>query len=89
MTDGTHADEQSRVAADCPNERIVMPDAIKFSLPSVFKGDVPFLTFCVESNVVGKLWGTGGVLSFEGDVEESAKIFFDKVIELNKERLEA
>lgn len=53
---------------------------------SIFDGDVPFLTFFTpESTVAGKLWGRGGVLSFEGNAEESAKIFFEHVIQLNRE----
>lgn len=61
-------------------------------VPSVFDGDVPFLTFNVEdgnggSRVVGKLWGRGGVLSFEGDADESAMVFFRELIERNREFL--
>lgn len=41
------------------------------SVPSVYDGDTPFITFAIpkkgESVVIGKLWGTKGVLSFEGD----------------------
>ena len=51
--------------------------------PSVYDGEVPFLTFDVDGKVVGKLWGVGGVLSFEGDADESARIFFESVIEMN------
>lgn len=51
--------------------------------PSVFRGDVPFLSFHVGEKVIGKLWGTGGRLSFEGDADESAKVFFDNVVKLN------
>lgn len=55
------------------------------NIPSVFKGETPFMTFSVtdENNityVVGELWGKGGKLSFEGHVEESAKIFINSVI---------
>lgn len=58
---------------------------IKLTNPShVFKGETPVVTFCVNRDganvVVGKLWGTGGILSFEGDVQESAQVFFDEVI---------
>ena len=60
-------------------------------IPSVFDGDVPFMTFHTQvdgKNVeCGKLWGKGGVLSFEGDVDESARVFFDNVIERNREFL--
>lgn len=60
--------------------------------PSVYKGEVPFLTFTVENenatpplftveeSVVGKLWGKGGKLSFTGNAEESAKVFLDVII---------
>ena len=71
-------------------DSVVMPeDEIIIFNPqlSVFKGEVAFLTLTVDNPdggnpiEVGKLWGTGGKLSFEGDVEESARIFFDAVIE--------
>ena len=61
---------------------------VEFKQPSAFNGEVALLTFSVEGKVVGKLWGTEGVLSFDGDCEESAKVFFDQVIELNRKRLE-
>lgn len=59
-----------------------------FKLPSVFKGEVAFLTFSVEGKEIGKLWAKGGKLSFEGDCEKSAKIFFDEVIQKNRHLLE-
>jgi hypothetical protein len=54
-------------------------------MPSVFDGEIPFMTFYVDAVECGRLWGKGGVLSFEGDAEESAKVFFDQVIERNRE----
>ncbi len=61
--------------------------------PSVFKGEVPLVEFHIQNekgeNIpAGKLWGIGGVLSFEGDCEESAKVFFDQIIQLNRSFLE-
>lgn len=58
-----------------------------FKQPSALKGEVPLLTLVAENATVGKLWATGGVLSFEGNAEESAKVFFDHVIKLNSEHL--
>lgn len=65
---------------------------LRLTPPNIFKGEVPFLTFVVsdeknEQINVGNLWATDGKLSFEGEVEESAKIFFDHVIKLSKESL--
>lgn len=70
-------------------QRGVMPEAISLSTSSILKGEIPFITFSIEGQDVGKLWGKDGVLSFEGDCEESAKIFFEQVIELNRAYLEA
>jgi hypothetical protein len=68
-----------------PLEHVVMSESIiAFEAPSVFKGEVAFLTFDIEGKKIGELWGTGGKLSFTGDVEASAKVFFDKVVELNR-----
>jgi len=87
---------QPENGADCGRlDAIVMPDLITFKNHSVFKGEIPFLTFAVDGIdggppvEVGKLWGTGGKLSFEGDLEKSAEIFFEQVIELNRAKLEA
>lgn len=41
MTDGTHEDEQNRVAADCPNELIVS---------NLHDGDVPAGESCFASD---------------------------------------
>ena len=72
-----------------PLEHVVMCEgAFSFKQPSVFKGEVAFLTFDVEGKKVGQLWGTGGKLSFTGDVDASAKIFFEQVIELNRVHLD-
>ncbi len=61
---------------------------ITIQSPSVFKGEIPFLTFTIDDGtVVGKLWGTGGKLSFEGDCEKSAEIFFEQVIIICKHLL--
>ena len=58
-------------------------------IPSVFDGDIPFMTFYINetgpSVECGRLWGKGGVLSFEGNAEESAKVFFEQVIQRNHE----
>ncbi len=59
------------------------------SMPSVFKGEAPFITFYDEDKVIGKIWGIDGVLSFEGDCDESAKLFFEQVIQLNRKYLES
>lgn len=77
-----------------PIKPVVMcSDITALKLPSIFKGDIAFLTFIVTDDggnpkEVGKLWGTGGVLSFDGDADASAKVFFDNVIELNRARLD-
>lgn len=36
---------------------------------------------------IGRLWEKEGRLAFEGDVEESAQVFFDKIIRLYSEAL--
>ena len=60
----------------------------QMKIPSVFDGDIPFISFRTENGVtVGKLMGKGGILSFEGNCDESAKLFFDGVIKLNQELL--
>lgn len=59
-----------------------------FKQPSVFNGEVAIVTFHVKDKKVGELWGTGGKLSFTGDADASAKVFFDNVIELNRVRLQ-
>jgi len=58
-----------------------------FKVPSVFKGEVALLTFSSEGKKIGELWGTGGKLSFTGDAEASAKIFFDEVIRLHQDSI--
>jgi hypothetical protein len=64
-----------------------------WKVPSVYKGDIPFLTFHSDNpdgdRDLGKLWATGGKLSFEGDIEQSAKVFFDQVIAHNRAVMEA
>lgn len=60
---------------------------ITLDQPSIFKGEIPFLTFTVGGKKIGKLWATGGVLSFEGDCEKSAELFFEEIIEKNKHLL--
>ena len=67
------------------------PDFALHIRNSVFKGEVPFITFTNDNGegvIVGRLWGTGGKFSFEGNVDESARIFFEQVIELNRKMLE-
>ncbi len=58
-------------------------------IPSIFDGDIPFVKFSCEaegkSTECGRLWAKGGVLRFEGDADESAKIFFEQVIRRNLE----
>lgn len=72
-----------------PPEHVAMcKGGVAFKQPSVFKGEVAFLTFDIEGKKVGELWGTGGKLSFTGDAEASAKIFFEHVIELNRIHLD-
>ena len=69
-----------------PLERVAMCGSVlSFEVPSVFKGEIPFMTFYVEGKKVGELWGTGGELSFTGDIDASAKIFFEHVIQLNRD----
>lgn len=79
---------QTTMGLYCLNEDSTS-EITTLKMPSVFDGDVPILTFSVDkgrSNVVcGKLWGKGGVLSFDGNAEESAKVFFDRVIQLNRD----
>ena len=64
-----------------------------FTQPSVFKGEVAFLTLFVTDDdgntvTIGELWGKDGKLSFTGDADKSAQVFFDRVIELNRKVLE-
>ena len=66
-----------------------------FKSPSVYKGEIPLLTFGVnnpdsgKSIEVGKLWGIGGKLSFEGNADESAKLFFEHVIKKSSHLLKS
>jgi hypothetical protein len=73
-----------------PTQQINSSD---WKVPSVYKGDIPFLTFHSDNpdggRDLGKLWATGGKLSFEGDIEQSAKVFFDQVIARNRAVMEA
>jgi len=41
-----------------------------------------YLTFNDDGKVIGRLFKKEGKLNFEGDVEKSAKIFFDAVIKM-------
>ena len=50
--------------------------------PSVLKGETPFMTFNVHADdgkkyPVGNLWCKGGVFTFDGSVDLSAKVFFE------------
>ena len=52
---------------------------------AIFQGDIPFLTLSLDDAdgnpvPIGKLWGKGGTLSFTGDVDESARIFFEEIM---------
>lgn len=81
--------ENKQPTVSNPLEHVVMCEGtLAFEQPSVFKGEIAFLTFDVEGKKVGELWGTGGKLSFTGDVDASAKIFFEQVIELNRKHLD-
>lgn len=44
--------------------------------------NVPLMTFMQDGEVIGKLWAKDGQLSFEGDADASAQVFFDEVIRL-------
>ena len=57
----------------------------------VFKGEpMPMITLYVADEPVGKLEiGDKGKLTFEGDVEKSAKVFFDNVVALNSEHIKS
>ncbi len=71
--------------------RIVEPAKLKF-VDLVFEGVEPFLTFYAndgngENIKIGKLWGTGGKLSFEGNAEKSAEIFFNGIIDEYRKHL--
>ena len=51
--------------------------SLTLRMPSAFDGETPLLTFYAAPGVeCGKLWARGGVLSFEGNAEESAQTFF-------------
>ena len=63
----------------------VSTQGVTWKVNSVYKGELAFMTFTIEGKTVGELWGTGGVLSFTGDYEASAKVFFDNVIELHRD----
>ncbi len=71
-------------------DNIISTDkTMTLKIPSVFDGDIPLMTFFVEcagKNVeCGRLWGSGGVLRFEGNADEAAKVFFEQVIQVNRE----
>lgn len=73
-------------------DKLCITGVLQLKMPSVFDGDIPFLELFVEDpicgqKIIGKLWGKGGVLTFEGDAEESAKVFFEHVIQRNREFL--
>jgi hypothetical protein len=70
------------------NNYTIVNDTSTFKRPSVFNGEVPFMTFTDNGKTIGELWGTNGKLSFTGDVDASAKIFFEHVIECNRMHLE-
>ncbi len=67
-----------------------MDEAAQFEEPSVVNGGKPFIEFFMDEGKtsVGKLVVKDGQLTFEGDVAESAQIFFDNVIEVNRKNLE-
>lgn len=50
--------------------------------------EAPLLTFNNDGEVVGKLWYKNQAFSFEGNCEESGRIFFDWVIQISKRRNE-
>lgn len=71
------------------NENILNIDEVNNIRTSlVSKGEAPFLTFNDNGKNIGELWVKNGQLVFKGDVEESAKVFFDHVIQLNRRFLE-
>ena len=56
---------------------------------SVYKGEVAIVAlYGDDGELLGELWGTGGVLSFTGNAEESARVFFEQVVRCNMEYLE-
>lgn len=46
----------------------------------ILQGELPLLTFMVDGNCVGQLWAKDGVLDFQGNINNSAKLFFDEVV---------
>ena len=71
------------------NNMVSIDEMPPLKIPSVFDGDIPFVKFSCEADdktiECGRLWAKGGVLRFEGDADESAKIFFEQVIRHNLE----
>lgn len=53
---------------------------------AVLEGKEPLMVFTVHTSngpmTVGKLWCTHGVFSFEGIVDQSAKVFVDMVCDM-------
>jgi hypothetical protein len=81
-------EESERIEKPAYSAEPYNKEAAMFKHNSVFDGDVPFITFSTDGGrECGKLWGRGGVLSFEGNADESAQVFFDKVVQLNRDWL--
>lgn len=57
----------------------------KDGVQRVFDGEVAYLEFHGPDGIrIGALWGKGGKLSFEGNAEASAQLFFDHMIHLHE-----
>ncbi len=61
--------------------------SITTSKNTILNGGFAFCTFRVDGKIIGKLWAKDGILSFEGDTEESAKVFFDAVTKHSNSKL--
>ncbi len=50
-----------------------------FTLRDPFKGEVPYLSFHGPNGHLGSLWIKDGQMVFEGNADESARIFFESL----------
>jgi hypothetical protein len=63
-------------------------DAGEHSIMGTFKPDYVFRFFDVDQKEIGRLDLNGPTVKFEGNAEESAKLFFDLLAQYLQKRLE-
>jgi hypothetical protein len=63
-------------------------DAGEHSIMGTFKPDHVFRFFDVDQKEIGRLDFNGPTVKFEGNAEESAKLFFDLLVQYLQKRLE-